>query len=106
MYVCVRVSGAPGTGVTDGCELPCGSWELHWGPLEELSVFLTSEPSLQPWGRVFKVGGFPEVLQQVPTNQGAQAVRNVSLGPGALTPTLTVMAGVRGPVYMFRQTVA
>ena len=35
----------PGTGVTDGCELPCGCWELNPGPLEKL---LTAEPSLQP----------------------------------------------------------
>jgi hypothetical protein len=24
-----------GTGVKDGCELPCGCWELNLGPLEE-----------------------------------------------------------------------
>jgi hypothetical protein len=34
--------------VIGGCELPCGSWELNSGPLEEESVFLTTEPSLQP----------------------------------------------------------
>ena len=33
---------------TDGCEPPCGCWELNSGPLEEQSVRLTSEPSLQP----------------------------------------------------------
>jgi hypothetical protein len=33
---------------TDGCEPPCGCWELNSGPLEEQSVFLTTEPSLQP----------------------------------------------------------
>jgi hypothetical protein len=33
---------------TDSCEPPCGCWELNSGPLEEQSVFLTSEPSLQP----------------------------------------------------------
>jgi hypothetical protein len=32
--------------ITDGCEPPCGCWELNSGPLEE-SVFLTAEPSLQ-----------------------------------------------------------
>ena len=31
-----------------GCELPCGCWELNSGLLEEQSVVLTSEPSLQP----------------------------------------------------------
>ena len=33
---------------TDGCEPPCGCWELNSGPLEEQSVLLTTEPSLQP----------------------------------------------------------
>lgn len=36
-------------GATDGCELPCGCWELYPGPLEEQSVLLTAEPSLQSW---------------------------------------------------------
>ena len=34
--------------ITDGCELSCGCWELNSGPLEEQSVLLTAEPSLQP----------------------------------------------------------
>ena len=34
--------------ITDGCEPPCGCWELTSGPLEEQSVLLTAEPSLQP----------------------------------------------------------
>jgi len=33
---------------TDGCEPPCGCWELNSGPLEEQSVLLTTEPALQP----------------------------------------------------------
>jgi hypothetical protein len=33
--------------ITDGCEPPCGCWELNSGPLEEQPVLLTSEPSLQ-----------------------------------------------------------
>jgi hypothetical protein len=33
---------------TDGCEPLCGCWELSSGPLEEQSVLLTTEPSLQP----------------------------------------------------------
>uniref|UniRef100_A0A8C6IH03 Uncharacterized protein n=1 Tax=Mus spicilegus TaxID=10103 RepID=A0A8C6IH03_MUSSI len=32
----------------DGCEPSSGCWELNSGPLEEQSVFLTSEPPLQP----------------------------------------------------------
>jgi hypothetical protein len=43
MYVCVRVSNLE---VTYSCELPCGSWDLNLGPLEEQPVFLTAEPSL------------------------------------------------------------
>ena len=31
-----------------GCESPCGCWNLNSGPLEEQSVLLTHEPSLQP----------------------------------------------------------
>jgi hypothetical protein len=33
--------------MTDGCEPPYGCWELNSGPVEEQSVLLTSEPSLQ-----------------------------------------------------------
>ena len=33
--------------ITDGCEPSCGCWELNSEPLEEQSVLLTSEPSLQ-----------------------------------------------------------
>ena len=34
--------------ITDGCEPPCGCWELNSRPLEEQAMLLTSEPSLQP----------------------------------------------------------
>jgi hypothetical protein len=34
--------------ITDGCEPPCGCWDLNSGPSEEQSVLLTAEPSLQP----------------------------------------------------------
>jgi hypothetical protein len=34
--------------ITDGCEPPCGCWDLNSGPLEKQSVLLTAEPSLQP----------------------------------------------------------
>jgi hypothetical protein len=33
--------------ITDGYEPPSGFWELNSGPLEEQSVLLTTEPSLQ-----------------------------------------------------------
>jgi hypothetical protein len=40
----------------DGCEPPCGCWELNSGPLEELSVLLTAEPSLQPLAYFLREG--------------------------------------------------
>ena len=36
-----------GAEVTDGCEVMGGCWELSLGPLEEQSLLLTTEPSLQ-----------------------------------------------------------
>ena len=39
--------------IIDGCEPPCGCWELNSGPLEEQTMLLTSEPSLQPHIRTF-----------------------------------------------------
>ena len=38
----------PSGPITDAWELPCGCWELNWGPLEGKSVFVTTEPSIQP----------------------------------------------------------
>jgi hypothetical protein len=32
--------------ITDGCEPPCGCWDLNSEPLEEQPVLLTAEPSL------------------------------------------------------------
>ena len=40
--------GSPGTGAMDGCELPCGCWELNRGPLQEQQGLFTAEPPLQP----------------------------------------------------------
>ena len=34
---------SPRTGVTGGCELPCGCWELNSGPLEEEHVLLNNQ---------------------------------------------------------------
>jgi hypothetical protein len=34
--------------IMDGCESPCGWWDLNSGPSEEQLVLLTTEPSLQP----------------------------------------------------------
>jgi hypothetical protein len=42
--------------IMDGCEPPCGCWDLNSGPSEEQSVLLTNEPSLQPLVLVLKTG--------------------------------------------------
>ena len=34
--------------ITNGCEPPCGCWDLNSGPSEEQSVLLTTESSYQP----------------------------------------------------------
>jgi hypothetical protein len=34
--------------ITDGCEPPCGCWELNSGPLEEQLALPTTKPSPQP----------------------------------------------------------
>jgi hypothetical protein len=34
--------------ITDDCDPPCGCWKLNSGSLEEQSVLLPAEPSLQP----------------------------------------------------------
>ena len=44
--VCQKRASDP---ITDGCEPPRGCWELNSGPLEEQSVLLTAEPSLQTY---------------------------------------------------------
>lgn len=36
---------SPGTGLTDGCELPRGCWELNRGPVEGQRVLLTADIS-------------------------------------------------------------
>jgi hypothetical protein len=36
-----------GPGVTDGCKLLCGCWDLNPGPLEEQLILFTAESSLQ-----------------------------------------------------------
>jgi hypothetical protein len=46
LYLRVSQKRAPHL-IIDGCEPPCGCWELNSGHLEEQTVFLTPEPSLQ-----------------------------------------------------------
>jgi hypothetical protein len=40
--------------ITYACEPPCCFWELNSGPLEEQSVLLTTESSLQPMFRFLR----------------------------------------------------
>ena len=48
LHVCLCEGGrSHGTELTDSCELPCGCWELNPGSVEEHSVLLSFEPSLQ-----------------------------------------------------------
>jgi hypothetical protein len=42
--------------IKDGCEPPCGCWDLNSGPAEEHLVLLTTEPSLQPRKVPFVIG--------------------------------------------------
>ena len=52
----------------DGCEPPCGCWDLNSGPSEEQSVLLTAEPSLQPQIVLFKEftwASFPRIKATV-----------------------------------------
>jgi hypothetical protein len=58
IYICEGVIGSSGTGVAGRCELPCKSWELNLGPLEEQPVLLITESFLQPPSFIFlKEGG-------------------------------------------------
>jgi hypothetical protein len=41
-------TGSPRTGVTDGCELPCGCWGLNLGPSQEQWMLLTMSHFLRP----------------------------------------------------------
>jgi hypothetical protein len=51
----------------DGCEPPCGCWELNSGPLEEQPVLLTADPSLQPPPLFFWVCSFCVYFWDSPT---------------------------------------
>jgi hypothetical protein len=50
VLLCARLWGAEegirSTAVLDGCELPCGLWELNLGPLQEHQVLFITETSL------------------------------------------------------------
>jgi hypothetical protein len=67
LHVCLGEGvRSPKARITDGCELLCGYWELNSGPLEEQSVLLTAEPSLQPLkARVLKSKSCEETFSVV-----------------------------------------
>ena len=50
-------TGYPGTVVTEGCEPPCGCWEMNAVPLEDQLV-LSPEPLPSPWGWILKVAKY------------------------------------------------
>lgn len=56
--------GSPGDGVTNACELPCGSWEVNPGPLDEQSVFFTTESPLQHLTCFFETGFWNAIQTQ------------------------------------------
>jgi hypothetical protein len=55
-------SDAPEEGITEGCEPPRGCQELNSGHLEEQSVLLTAEPSLQPQQILNKKKFFKKII--------------------------------------------
>jgi hypothetical protein len=69
--------------VTDGCEPPCGCWDLNSGPLEEQSVLLTTEPTQQPCNVHFKesfvyhsnLHNFPSCHYFIVCDEGVARVR-------------------------------
>jgi hypothetical protein len=48
--------------ISEGCEQPCGYWELNSGPLEEQVVLLTAEMSLQPLKFNFNEQTSPQIF--------------------------------------------
>ena len=58
--------------ITDGYKPPCGSWELNSGPLEEQSVLLTTEPSLQLKISVFQTKILIETKSGMGLREGTQ----------------------------------
>ena len=48
LHVCLNARRWSSDPIINGCELPCGCWELNLGRLEEQPMFLTAELSLQP----------------------------------------------------------
>jgi hypothetical protein len=60
----------------DGCEPPCGCWDLNSGPSEEQSALLTTEPSRQP-----QISKFEASLVYRVSSRTARAIqRNPVLG--------------------------
>lgn len=58
----MRVSDPLEQEATDSSELSCSCGELNPGPLEESSVLLITEPSLQPFSQLFYSMFLPKVF--------------------------------------------
>jgi hypothetical protein len=68
--------------IIDSCEPPCSCWELNSGPLDEQTVLLTAEPSLQPHQFSFR-GRLPS---QPGFNEKSVYPLTWELSPGILPP--------------------
>jgi hypothetical protein len=66
--------------ITDDCEPPCGCWELNSGPLEEQSVLLTTEPSLQPQCVLFLTANVWQAFTVVSHIICGRVITNLSVG--------------------------
>jgi hypothetical protein len=71
---CLRTHQRASDPITDGCEPPCGCWELNSGPLKEQSGLLPADPSLQPLFNTFGTGRSDESLPQMSLTQQVWAV--------------------------------
>ena len=58
--------------ITDGCEPPCGCWELNSGPLEEQVMLLTTEPTADDKGR--KMSGLTSAHRSQKSELGLRSV--------------------------------
>jgi hypothetical protein len=74
--------------ITAGCEPPCGCWELNSGPLEEQSVLLTTEPSLQP--SLYRHTAFEGVQSEGPLAENQSSEGHKVFG----CPLLSKVAGL------------
>jgi hypothetical protein len=82
-------SGLPVTRVMDGYRPPYWCWELNPGPLQELEVFFTPEPSLWPWFFYFSMlpGHVPTRTKNKGCSVNLITITSLSGWPAALSGT-------------------